>query len=509
MDGRRSKVMRCACVASLLTMMSQTLQAQQPSDWQASYTITSEAAAGSGDYTAYQLTANRHDVLSHRANTGYVRAAVDLERNLSNDWLLTGAFDVLASAHAKSSFYLQQLYANLSWQDFYLEVGKREYQPVLRNALLSSGSLVASGNARPMPEVRIGTKDFVTVPGTRQWLQFYFDASYGYYEDSDWLSDCFDDFHALHPNGYVTTEVWHHQKKLFLRSDPTRKLSLTIGMEHAVQFGGRCLKYLAGTECVVDLSPSFGDFFRVIIPGGDGNVGNTYDKTVEWVKGNHIGDWNVMLTYQFDKHHQLSAYLENPFEDGSGIRKGNGWDGLWGIEYKNRNEGTQWVRGVVLEYLQTTDQSGPIHWSPGDFSQMIEGWMPNHATGNDNYYNNYMYNGYAHYGMAMGTPLLMSPIYNRDNYCGFVDTRVQAWHLGIQGELSGCWSYLARGSYREGQGTYFIPFAERHHSLDTMFQLSYASGPWQLSCAYANDSGNIYGDNNTVNIKVSYHGKIF
>ena len=474
----------------------------------ASYSIASEVAVGRGEYTAYQLVSNQHDVLSTRANTGYLRAALELEKPLTSDFRLSGAVDIVASFHTSQSFYLQQLYANLAWKVFYVEVGTREHQPVIRDALLSSGSLISSGNAKPLPELRFGTEDFWTIPRTKDWLQMYFDVSYGHFLDGNWLEDRFDTYYAAHHNSYVTTDVWYHQKKLFFRTDPSRRFSFTIGMEHAVQFGGHCIDYSTGKRKEIDISPDFGDFFQVILPLGDGNVGNTYDKTKEWVKGNHLGSWNLILAYNIDAQKQLTAYVESLFEDGSGIRKGNGWDGLWGLEYQNKSTHPQWLRGIVLEYLQTTDQSGPIHWAPEDFSGMVDGKLPESVTGNDNYYNNYMYNGYCHYGMSLGTPMLMSPVYNKDFFGGFVDNRVKAWHLGVRGEMNQQWSYLVRGSYREGWGTFFVPLNPRLHSFDMMVQTTYQCGNFKLSAAYGNDTGNIYGDCNTFNFKVVYHGKI-
>ena len=38
-----------------------------------SYDITTEAAVGTGDFTAYQLATNRHHVLGTRSNTAYIR----------------------------------------------------------------------------------------------------------------------------------------------------------------------------------------------------------------------------------------------------------------------------------------------------------------------------------------------------------------------------------------------------------------------------------------------------
>jgi len=41
-----------------------------------------------------------------------------------------------------------------------------------------------------------------------------------------------------------------------------------------------------------------------------------------------------------------------------------------------------------------------------------------------------------------------------------------------------------------------------------MFQGIYTLGAWQFSAAYAFDKGNVFGDCNTFNLKIGYHGKI-
>lgn len=497
------------CLVCFLFIGNSKLLAQEDHSFHANYTLSAETALGSGDFTAYQLVENQFDVLSHQSNTGYFRASLDIDKSFGKDWQVSGAIDFVVSAHAKRTTYLQQLFANLSYKDFYLELGSREHAPVLRNQLLSSGSLINSGNSKPIPEVRIGTHGFYIVPGTKNWLQVYFDASYGLFLDDNWLIDQQEKFQKLQGNRhFLTTDAWYHQKKLYLRTNNSRPFVLTVGIEHAVQFGGKCIDYNNGEKRITDLSPSFKDFFTVILPSGDGNVGSTDDKGKEWVKGNHLGELSFQLSYNIDQQKCISAYLENPFEDGSGIRKGNGMDGLWGIEYNNQSVEVIPLRGVVIEYLQTTDQSGPIHWSPDDFSASGE-WHPNQATGNDNYYNNYFYNGYCHYGQSLGSPLLMSPVYNRDSYLGFIDTRVKAWHLGITGDITSNFDYLFRSSYREGLGTFFVPLVNKHHSFDMMCQIGYKHGAWHSSFAIGSTSGNISGNNFSFDIKIKYHGKIF
>ena len=114
-----------------------------------SYDITSEAAVGTGDFTAYQLATNRHHVLGTRSNTAYIRGAVQISHDLSRDWKLSGGIDAIGSVHADHQAYLQQCYANLSYQKFFLEVGEREQHQVLRDEDLSIGSFIKGTLQKP------------------------------------------------------------------------------------------------------------------------------------------------------------------------------------------------------------------------------------------------------------------------------------------------------------------------------------------------------------------------
>ena len=68
-----------------------------------------------------------------------------------------------------------------------------------------------------------------------------------------------------------------------------------------------------------------------------------------------MGSEHIRMTYRHEDF-SISAYLENYYDDFSGMGKLNGFDGLWGIEYKSNHK--QAINGFVLEYYQTTNQSG-------------------------------------------------------------------------------------------------------------------------------------------------------
>lgn len=470
-----------------------------------SYSLATEASVGTGSFTAFQLAANRHHALSTRANTASLRGALSLEHAFSDDFSLTATVDAVGSVHADHRVYLQQCFANLRYRQFFVEAGSRELKPVLRDEQLSSGSLVLGTNAKPVPQVRFGTDGFWTVPFTGGWLQVNFDCGYGKFLDSDYREERF--LQAPGINATYATGALYHQKYLYLRTNPDKRLFLTVGMEHAVQFGGTGYSYVDGVVTGKEKPSGLKAAFNVFLPFGDGSY---YEKDAmeDWIYGNHLGMMTVQVGWNVSPDHLLQAYVDNPFEDGSGIRKGNGWDGLWGLQYTNRAGGTQPVRGIVAEYLQTTNQSGPLHWDSRDFPEPVRSQITDYVTGDDNYYNHSFYNSFAHYGMAFGNPLITSPIYNNDGYTAYRDNRIRAWHLGVRGEVTGRLSYLVKGSYREGWGTYQQPLPVRHHSLDALLQGQYSTGPWQFSAAYAIDKGNILGDCSTFHIRIGYYGKI-
>ena len=486
-------------------------QAQDTPETHISYDLSTEAAVGTGDFTAYQLVTNRHHVLAIRPNTGYTRGAVTIEHQMNKDWTLSGAVDVIGSVHADHKAYLQQCYANLSWKDFFLEAGARELKPVIRDEDLSIGSFAKGTNAKPFAQLHLGTNGYWTVPFTNGWLEVNFDGGYGRFLDSDYREESFYDGvkpNGVNVNGKYATGILYHQKHFFFRTNPNKRFFFVGGIEHVVQFGGTKYAYGKNGELVSKSKPTnLRSYLDVILPLGDKNYFEN-EAMEDWIYGNHLGEMTVQLGWNINRDHLLQVYYDDIFEDGSGMRMSNGIDGTCGIQYNNRKGEPQLIRKAVVEYFQSTNQSGPLHYDRGDYPEPIRSELTDLVTGNDEYYNHTCYNSYTHFGMTPGIALITSPIYNKDGFTAFRDNRVKAWHMGVMGELTPRLSYLVKSSYREGWGTYDIPLAEKHHSFDAMIQGIYTMGPWQFSGAYGFDKGNIYGDCSTFNIKINYHAKI-
>lgn len=91
----------------------------------------------------------------------------------------------------------------------------------------------------------------------------------------------------------------------------------------------------------------------------------------------------------------------------------------------NFHNGT-WLRDVVVEYLHTKYQSGPIYHDRTPT-------MSDHIAGRDDYYNHYIYPGWQHWGQVMGNPLYRSSIYNTNGSLYLENTRFVAYHWASTG----------------------------------------------------------------------------
>ena len=201
------------------------------------------------------------------------------------------------------------------------------------------------------------------------------------------------------------------------------------------------------------------------------------------------------MTYRPKEDFSISAYLDNHFDDFSAMAKLNGWDGLWGVEYKSNHK--QAINGIVIEYLQTTNMSGPLHG--------LQNSVVGKTGGADNYYNNGYYPGWAHWGMAIANPLIASPIYNKDGDMSFKYNRVKALHLGWSGDISSEWRYVAKLSHNRTWGTPHRPIPDILENFSTFASFYYTPRKWKGWCFNASlalDMGEIYGDNFGVQLKV-------
>ena len=364
--------LRINTLALLAAAMTSTLAtaAQGGIDYEAGVTVN----AGSSHLAPYYIASNRGGTLTQQYGTLAFASAVhelDTARRVSwgfgaEAWAgYSSSADYDRYSVAGDLFYnnsqhparlwVQQLYIEGKYRSVKATLGAKTLTSPVVNPALSSGDMVMSGNARLGGGVNVGFVDFQPVPFTHGWLQLCGQVGYWRTGDSQWLKH-----HYNYYNNFLTTGTWFNYKYAHFRTRPDQPVVVTFGMQAAYQFGGTQVKYDHGIETGrVEMKSDMKAIFRSMIPGsGGGNAGDTF------VEGNHVGSWDVALECRLPREARLRAYHERLWEDGSGIGFQNGFDGLWGIEYRAGHSGP--VEGVVLEWVELTNQSGPIHFNPAD-----------------------------------------------------------------------------------------------------------------------------------------------
>lgn len=431
--------------------------------------------------TPLWLNANKYGLSSLEATNGYVRGAVErpLSEDAGNKFGIGYGVDVVAPVNYTSKAVIQQAYIEGRWWHGTLTIGAKEQPMELKNADFSTGSQTLGINARPVPQVRLALGDYWTLPFANGWLHLKGHIAYGRMTDQNWQHD------FTHMQSKYSDKVLYHSKAGYLKIENEEVFcpwSLEMGLEMVSLFGGT--SYLPDGHG--NLVPSKGgtgvrDFWNAFLPGGADNGETTYQN----VEGDQLGSWVMRLNYEGDWS-RFSFYADKFFEDHSsmfqldydGYGEGTEWqekkkrryllydfkDWMLGFEYEFKPD--NWLNNVVVEYLYSKYQSGPIYH---DHTITV----PDHIGGRDNFYNHYIFPGYQHWGQGMGNPLYRSPIYNEDGTIFFKDNRFVAFHLGLGGHPSDClkWRFLA--TWQEGLGTYEKPYTHKKHNVSLLGEAVY------------------------------------
>lgn len=387
---------------------------------------------------------------------------------------------------------LIQLFGEVKYRAVYLLAGMKERSSRIVDGSLSSGDLVRSNNARPIPGVAAGFIDFVDIPLTNGWVQIDGEIMYGRFTDNGFTSKQFNRYQGLYAQ-----DLCYTYKRCYFRTKPSQPLSITVGMQTAGEFGGSTYRYNRGTALPPEVRGfHLRDLWDMFFPREGSGEG--------YYKGNSLGSWDFKARWRFNDGSRISAYFEWPWEDGSGIGRRNGWDGLWGVQYDFAPSAP--IESIVIEYLDFTNQGGPIHRTPSDSPGTD---LTSEANGGDNYYNNDFYGAYANYGMSIGTPFLLSPVYNADGYSAFAHNRARGFHAAAKGSFDN-WGWCAKVSYQKAGGQGRLPAPRKLHNTSALVEASWRPTSTlpglKLKAQVAFDCGKLRGNNVGGAITVAYNG---
>lgn len=470
---------------------------------QTSYHFDCESIVGNGKQSPFWLVNNRNGIATLKNQNGYIRFGLIKISKEKKKFDLDYGIDIIESKNYFSNFALQQVYLDLTYQKLKLTIGSKEEKSHLKNQALSSGGLSWSGNARPIPLLRFSIPEFISFPWLlKNRLQIKGSLAYGWFTDNKYQKSAVL-LEKTSVFNFYNADVLYHHKDAFFNYTFNPKWSLTIGIEIETQFGGKQF-YLEKGKLIENTTPSsFRHYLMAFFPLPGDNQSTASDQA--YLYGNNLGSWHSLITYKTNKSN-LKIYLENPFEDFSGMSKQNRLDGLWGFEFsQNKKNG---ITGLVFEYLQTTDQSGPIHWAPHDSPNSK---LTDQATGRDDYYNNNFYTGWEHWGMTNGNPLITSPIYNSNGSLRIQNNRVQAFHLGISNIFNNSFEGRYLFTYSQNYGRHANPFTSIQDSKSMLGEFSYTPlrlNGWKFTISGALDIGMMYGNNQAISFKISRKGNI-
>ncbi|WP_240543493.1 capsule assembly Wzi family protein [Spirosoma foliorum] len=457
----------------LLTILAGRAQSV-PTPGAIRYSMELGGMATSDTQNPFWLRANQYNTVPLRGSFGTARLGIQrdykprpdstVKRKSRFDW----GFGIYAVANIgptpttdNPAVLLPDAYVKIRFGVLELYGGNRREVAGLGDTLLTSGFVAWSGNAMPFPKIQLHTPDFVPLGFTKKLLSFRGGYAHGWFVDS-----------------YIQGS-YLHQKYLYGRiGKPNWRFQFYGGLNHQVQWGGHA-DYLIGTPLAVDghLSTSFQDYLSLVIGRYPDALENDrftgFDGTNRL--GNHVGSYDVAFEWKGDRANWL-LYHQHMYDDASGLALQNVPDGLTGLRFLNHSQQNTRFRfqRIVLEWLTTTDQSGPTFDPTARYQ------------GADNYFNHSQYiQGWSYRGRTLGTPFIMPrgdlapSVGNEYGGNGFYpNNRVVAWYLGTISTFRRGPTLTTRISYSRNFGSYKQPYPQAFHQLSTLATAQWPIRKW-------------------------------
>ena len=440
------------------------------------YEVGFTGVGSTGAYAPFWLQSANYGEISASPNSTNVNVGFSKDFNKKSAVFDYGfKADVLLQTYdnkTKAYFHEAYLKARLSVLD--LIVGAREEHLGTQDSSLSCGGFLFSKNARPMPKITLGIERFTPVPFTKGYLEVKGAVAHGWFTDN-----------------IAGTNILLHHKYIYFRVGGSLPFHFQYGVDHVAQWGGN-------VPGMGQQPTSLSDYLRIVMGssgGADAVIGDKINAL-----GNHILSQSMKLEYRISDF-SMSGYWQNISEDSPKFMTNtmNKPDGLWGISIRNNR--FPFVKGLLYEYLNSTDQSGPFHDEDG----IVYG-------GRDNYFVHWVYqNGWTYFSRTIGTPFISSPVYNKNGGVAIVNNRVQVHHIGLEGELQG-YQYKALCSFSKNYGNYWAPYPEMIRNTSLLLEVKKQFPKLsniELGCSVGADIGKLYGNSVGCMVSVRKRGNLF
>ena len=363
-----------------------------------------------------------------------------------------------------NSIRFTELFGQLNWKSLQLKAGAFADAEKYNGLSASNGNLAITRNARPHPAIRIGFNRFVPITDGF--------AVYGFYEEG-----------LLNDERYVSDTRLHH-KAFYFKIGNSQTLSFTGGLEHFVMWGG--------THPEHGKLPGWDTYFDYVLGKSGGENALVTDQIN--VLGNQFGTYQAKIEREWNKL-SSTLYISHPFDDRSGLELENYQDNLYGVFIEIKRP-QPLVKGFLVEYYYTKDQSGPFHLVSQDDGT-------NSGRGRDNYFNHGIYrSGATNEQFSMASPFF-SPIIVEDGVSkGLESTRFSGFHLGADGWLSEEFQWKSMMSIMKHFGQYNSIGGNAYNPARKQFSYLFAlkwvpsSFPLTVGASIAADHGSQFDNGN-------------
>ena len=441
------------------------------------FKLETVGATGGGQHAPFWHTSNRQGLPSVESSNGYAHIAALGGVHRPSGFGVDYGLDLGAGAGLEKNLFIHQLYADVNYKWLGMSVGMKERWSD-KNPSLSTGALTWSGNSKPLPEVRAGIPEFVSIPFLGNWVSLKGHIGYGRLTDDDWRRE--------HGGGSYMNGALFHSKSAFLRVGNQQRfpLQVTIGLEMNNLFGGS--RYDLATGAVTPYPSNAAAFWTALFPFHAVEQQGNED-------GDNLGSWHLNFDYKLNDWN-IGAYYEHFYEDHSswlgieyknntegekdfiffGFRR-NWFDGLFGIEV-NAPDDFRYFRNAVIEFMNTRGLSGPICHSASCKKKKLD---------------------------CSSAELFTL----EEGLC------IQMLHVGVDGGITDNIDYRLLATTTRHWGCYGDPLKEIERVTSLMLECSYRLGDrydWKftLSGAMDIDRGGLLGNNKGVMLTISKFWKV-
>jgi hypothetical protein len=419
-------------------------------------------------HTPFWLYANNNASYEKNGTQSLLRIQYYRNTDFKDYFNLKFGIDSNARISKNSTINFNQIFGKATIYNIEVLAGRFINISPYYNEILGIGSLGVSGNASPIPQIRIGLANWFSLPFTRNLIRIKGHIAQG------WLGS----------EGYVKHRLYH-EKVAYAKLGGDFIFNFYGGLNHYAIWGGQHPIY-------GDLPSTFKDFTRIFLAVGGDETAPPGDQN--YILGDHLGAWDYGFYLNF-KQLKIKLYREFPIETKENLRFETLEDGLTGIELRFRNPLVFGIKNIVYEILYTKNQRGPFRPDPNNERYPFKG--------NENYYNNGLYQGgWMYQGNVIGNPLFVPS----KNSKGIANNRIVAHHIGISLNISNSINCILKATFSNNHGLWgtqveskkntYIPFipAKKQFSTSIKVNIPIMNG-LLLTTAIAYDRGELVGDN--------------